>query len=116
MQVAERYVMSDQGRDEIVGQAFRKRKEAEAQLAELKAEARRIGEVLYAVGQGLLSFPESVSFGGESMDGRFNRTHDFMPHQVANITQSKLQSLCNEIRSAQIDLWDYEKQIKSLGY
>jgi hypothetical protein len=108
-------LMTQEESDALVGRTLREHKEAIEKIGTLKAQAEKLGRTLYGLGSGLVKNPESVTFDGEGMDGRFPRT-DFASADLNLVTADYIRRLCREIRQAIIERERLAKQLTELGY
>ena len=108
--------MSDQ-KDAAVGRLMREKKEAEADLLSLTAEATRFGITLEEVGKRLQSEPEFVVFHIQETSVRYSGPNLEKPiYQAGDISGEHILTLTHSIRSAMDRVSDLREEAKRLGF
>ena len=88
-------------------------KEQRDLAVKLRAEAKRLGEQLMALGQALSDAPESVAFPGHTISRQL--AHE--PHQVkeGSLDQQRLKVLVEDYRKAILKRDEAADQLRSMG-
>lgn len=114
-QVIERgYFMSQEEQDAVIGRVVREHKAATTKLAYLRSEATRLGQELSAIGQALMSQPDSLIRRGEDMPGRFAGPQLHIVNPEA-LDLEKIMRLTKEIRERMKEIGDLDKDKSDLG-
>jgi hypothetical protein len=106
--------MSNEEKVKQVGQLVLDKKASETKLAELKLKAKNIGKQFEDIGHSLSRDPALLVFPRESADTRFRDAKYLSDGTVASAEEVK--ALTNAIRAEQIKLWDYEQDMRNLGF
>jgi hypothetical protein len=108
--------MSDQ-KDADVGRLMRERKEAEAELSLLTAEATRFGITLEEIGRRLQSEPEFVVFHIQETSVRYSSPNLEKPiYKAGDISGEHVMTLTHGIRSAMDRVSGLREEARSLGF
>lgn len=95
----ERYFMSDEQKDALIGRVARERSEAKRHLEMLRAEGRRLGTILFELGRQLQTEPAYVVFDNQPTNVEYTNQHSGRhPYKPTDINGEALIKLTNEIR------------------
>jgi hypothetical protein len=110
----ERYFMTQEDQDVVVGRIVRERREAGARLAALQAEASKFGVLFFHLGQLLQQNPESINFENIPMPLDFQRPN--LPlFKQADISSQKIYQLVKDIQDTMLELKGIDSKAKQLG-
>lgn len=104
-------------KDATVGRLMRERKEAEADLLSLTAEASRVGITLEEIGKRLQSEPEFVVFHLQETSVRYSSPNLEKPtYKAGDISGEHVLTLTHGIRSAMDRVSDLREEARRLGF
>ncbi len=106
--------MSQDEKDAVVGRLVRERGEVQRNIATLRAEARRFGEMLHQIGQELENCPENVAFNGVEGNIKYARSARTV-FDAKDIDGSRIVKLVTDLRIALDKLDRLNQEAKSLG-
>jgi hypothetical protein len=106
--------MSQDEKDAVIGRIVRERGEVQRNIAALRAEARRFGEMLYKIGQELENYPEHVAFNGVEGNIKHARSASTV-FDARDINGNQIVKLVTDLRIALDKLDKLNQEAKSLG-
>jgi hypothetical protein len=98
----ERYFMTQEDQDLVIGRVVRERKEAETRLAALREEAHKYGELFAYVGGMLQTNPEHIMFEQAPIPLEFQSRQPLMKHE--NLSSAKVYKLVSDIQETMLTL------------
>ncbi len=104
--------MTSQEQVAVVGRLMREQRENDRQLGLLRVELDQVGQVLVELGQTLQQSPDRVTFDGEPLPIKFDRSN--FPSEI--LDGAKLQKLCYELRERLQRRDQLLQQARSLGF
>jgi ABC-type Fe3+-hydroxamate transport system substrate-binding protein len=111
----ERWSMSPEDKDALIGCAIRQKKEAEEKLAMLEAQAKKIGERLVQLGNLLRDRPQNVWFDAMSTGTRYS-VPGVTTFKPADADGKMIVTLTDQIRDANDELLRATESAKKLGF
>ena len=111
----ERYVMSVEDQDALIGRVLRQKKDADRRLAMLLAEAKRIGENLRNLSALLTGNAQYIWFDGVSTNTGY-RHPSADTFKLADIDGQKIAALTSQIRDAMDEQRRCCDEANKLGY
>src|ERR1700722_13161678 len=107
----ERYFMSDEQKDAVIGRVVRERSDARKHLAALRTEANRLGQILSEIGRMLQGNPEYLVFERESVNVIYSNPRlNIRPYNKNDVDSAALLKLTNEIRETLDNIKNLEQQ------
>ena len=101
--------------DALVGRALRERRETQEQLAKLRNESSRYGQMFAALAELLKQRPFSVMFENRSANMKAGPS-DGPVFKIEEVDGNRIIILVDQIRATMERLVHLEEQIRELGY
>jgi hypothetical protein len=108
------YFVSEEQKDAVIGRVVREKVGVEKEVALLRIEARRLGQVLYLIGKDLTERPEHVGFSGVGGNIKYAQSSATL-FEARDIDGNQIVKLVTDLRTALDKLERLNQEAKSLG-